>query len=324
MRQPIGGLLLASALWVSSASYALAQSYSAASCLGAGSNTSSCINSILTTAAAAAGGEVYFPKGTYTLTASLNMQNGVYLRGEGVDATRLDYSGSSVAINGVGTVSQRIIFRISDMTIEAAGAGASADGVWLGQNHRSNPILSRVKIQGFPEYGVYFKQDDWIVSFDHVEISTNGHVATNAAGIFKALAVTDLNAIVFQDSLIEGNGSSSSAAGGVFLMSNSGGPMKGIVFRDCTIEGNFGTDQFLVIYASDLVIDGGYFESDLSQGTALVTVEVDNSTGSINSSRFAVGSGTSQSVAIQLKSSPGMSVNFPVYSGAWGRTLQVQ
>lgn len=315
--------LLLALVWSVSCSMSWAQSGTARSCVGL-PDASRCIDKVLAAAAAKGGGEILFPSGTYRFSRPIVMRNGLYLRGEGIDATRLLYTGAEVAINALGTDSNRILFRISDMTLNGSGARGSADGLWLGHNHRSNPALSRVKIEWFPRYGIYFKAEDWIVSFEHIEVSANGHIASNGAGLFKDVGVTDLNSIVFTDCIIEGNGSSSSAAGGVFLVSGSRGPTKGLTFRDCTIEGNFGTDQIYLSNVSGAVIDGLYLESDLTKGNALVGVEIYGGSGAISRSRFAVGGTDSRSTAIQLKSSGDMKVDNVVFSGEWGATLQLK
>jgi Pectate lyase superfamily protein len=334
-RYPIRGgraVLLSAFLAMAPMMVALAQSQNAGSCLGqSATSTTTCINNLIS-AVPAPGGEVYFPAGTYPINGSLNMRNGVDLRGEGRYATTVLYSGSGgSAVNGLGSPSQRIIFTISDMTFDGTPATVSADGIILGDNQRSNPLLQRVRIVSFPRYGIHFAGENWDLSFDHTEISTNGMRVTNGSGVFKDVSfappsVPDLNAVSFNSCLIEGNGSSSSAAGGVFLQSTSSGPMKQIVFRDSVIEENVGSDQLFVAYASGLVLDGVYGESD-EPHDAQVLFEIDHSSGTVSGTRVAIGPATGsypQSIGIKVTSSPNMVLDTVVYSGPWGANTVIQ
>lgn len=322
-------------------------------------DASECIQGKIDLLSQGTGGTLYLPTGVYTFNATLNMKNFVYIKGDGVDATRLLYTGSIVAIDAVGvpadttpgniTPGIRIIFRIEDLTIDGSNVSPDntndpetrnwfkADGIWLGENHRSNPLLNRVKIKLFPRYGIYFKGNEWNVSFSDVELDQNGHdtvdsnfqitspryAAINSSGIYKDPSVMEMNGVNFYRSFIEGNGNYTSAAGGVHLQFGT----RGLIFRDCIVEGNFGTDQVYIHESSGLRIDGLYLEAYPYDEVAhaRVGVEITNSTGSMTASRFGCGTCDPNKHpcvgscldALQVKSSPGMVAQSNVYTGPW-------
>jgi hypothetical protein len=119
-----------------------------------------------------------------------------------------------------------------------------------------------------------------------VEIHDCGRNGVNKSGIFKDPAVQEFLDITFDRLLLEACGSSSSAAGGIFMGTTLPYTMKGIVIRDSCIEGNFGTEDVYLYNCDHLVLDGNYVEIAVS-GSARSAIELQGCNATVSNNRIA-------------------------------------
>jgi hypothetical protein len=229
-------------------------------------------------ACAISGQSLWFPSGTYRCDSGIT-KKAVNWNGSGKYKTVLNYKGSGTFINATGTPSDRVICTISDMTLDGTGAAATAIGLTMGWNMRSLPFLNRVRVYNFGHYGIYFDDQNWIVSFTDVEIELCGITTVNSSGIYKDPAVdaSTWNAIVFNNLVVEACGSSTSTSGGVYLPTTTAN--RGLYFNDCTIEGNRGSAEIFINNNADVQFNNLYIERTNVAGQ-LNAVEFDNCTGS--------------------------------------------
>jgi hypothetical protein len=258
------------------------------------------------------GGVVYFPRGIYRHDHPLVAKHRVNWVGDGIDAAIIRYFGTEgPAVDGRGTDAERKIFALSDLTLLGDNAGASVGALELGHNHRSLPLLARVKLDRFPGYGIRFSGDEWILSFEDVQIAdcaTSG----GTSAVVKAPEVTSFNAVTFSRVVIEGSGSPASAAGAIHLPQH----LLGVVFRDCTVEGNAGVRQILITGADNVVFDGLYSETDPPH--ARICLELSGCTGAIRQSRLQTSEGAG-SVAIRISDGSSVTIDGVMLDRDWSR-----
>jgi len=188
------------------------------------------------------------------------------------------------------------------MTLDGNDATGTAQGLVLGHNHRSMPLLDQVQITGFPGYGIMFDADNWNISFVDIEIDSCGTASgANKSGIYKNPAVTDMNNVTFNRCMIEGCGSDSSAAGGMNITSTALYTNRGWQFTDCIIEGNFGSDEAYFQHLRGVTFNGLHLERPAPAVTGQVAgVEFSDVTGIINGGSLA-GDGDKNDYAYQFK-----------------------
>lgn len=217
---------------------------------------------------ASTGQSIYFPAGTYKCSTGITKKS-VNWFGDGKYTSKLAYYGSSTFINATGTSPNRKLFTISDMELNGTNAGAAAIGITFGWNQRSTP-LQRVHIYNFGHYGIHFNDENWIVDFYDVEIETCGGQTTNSSGIYKTSTIDagTWNAISFYNLTVEGCGSSSSAAGGVRILTDNAN--RGLYFYSPCIEGNFGTTEIQISNMADCQFHNLYMEVVSAQATNAV------------------------------------------------------
>lgn len=219
-------------------------------------------------ACATSGQALWFPAGTYRCNSGITKKS-VNWFGAGKYKTKLAYRGNSTFINATGTSPDRRLFTISDMEFNGTNAGAAAKGITLGWNQRSTPLV-RVHIFNFGHYGIHFNDQNWIVDFYDVEVDTCGGQTINSSGVFKDGAVDagTWNAISFYNLTVEGCGSASSAAGGIWLPTDNAN--RGLYFYSPCVEGNYGTTEIYVTNMADCQFHNLYMEVVSAQATNAV------------------------------------------------------
>lgn len=272
-------------------------------------------------AAKAIGSDVFLPPGTSEYDGTLVAANGVNVYGRGnmgetdgslFTSTVLKYYGNSYALDMLGTsasVATRIQCTWSHMVIDGSGAGAAAQGVRIGWNMRSNPLLRCVTFVNIQHYGMNFADQNWNVSFDCVRLDNCGNTAANSAGIFKNPAVDSgtFNAIEFHDLQVEGCGSSSSAAGGINMQTTTAN--RGLHFSGTTIvEGNKGTDEIFISNMADLVFDNLYIER-LNVAGQTTGLEISGCKGAIHGGYVTGENVTNNLVGIAVKDNSDMQID---------------
>lgn len=201
---------------------------------------------------------VYFPQGTFK-TTSLIQYGGAPWQGAGQDVTTIKYYGTSACIQAGGTNASRRIVRINDMTFSGFTALTGAYGIRFGYNMRSSGALNRVRVQGFPLWGLYFAEPNWIMSFNDVSLNNN---LLGAIGF--DVSNTDLNDIVFNNLVAENNGTTGSGAAGVCDFTAA---CKNIVFNGGSWESNKG-DAEARFTDGQVVLNGVGIECDVPPADA--------------------------------------------------------
>lgn len=246
---------------------------------------------------AAGGGPMLVPEGTFAFGTTIVPRSGVNIVGVGKQKSILRYSGSTLAIDARGTSGARIIFRMENISIGMTNTANTADGIKLAWNQRSQPLLRDVELYNFGNHGLVFAGDNWIVGFEDVEIHDCGRNGTNKSGIYKDPAVQELLDITFDRLLLEACGSTSSAAGGIFVGTTLPYSVKGLVIRDSCIEGNFGTEDVYLYNCDNLVFDGNYVEIAIS-GSSRSAVELQGCNATFSNNRVSSDAGNSSGKAL--------------------------
>ena len=145
------------------------------------------------------GGKVYFPAGIYRCSDTLNMYPGnsgyhnVFLVGEGVGATVLDFFSGSAGSDGIGVFGWGGRFGIQDMTIRNARAngininkgvtpGSSAN--WISRFHLRNLV-----VESCLQNGINIAQA-YMGSFEDIEVRNCGLRGFNLQGYHTSLVFT--------------------------------------------------------------------------------------------------------------------------------------
>jgi hypothetical protein len=111
----------------------------------------------------AQGGVLYFPRGTYNITAAIAAKSNLVIRGEGRSATRIMQQ--NVNNDGISNTTGALAYiTIEDIDIRCTAATGTGAGIRLGLNSTASSYLSinRVNVQGFGSHGVYLGR--WIAS----------------------------------------------------------------------------------------------------------------------------------------------------------------
>lgn len=151
--------------------------------------------------AAATGGEVYLPKGTYLLGAALTLPSGVTLRGHSQRTAVLyvlDLAVSAVRVLGASAQSTRVQTGLRDLKITGPGkaSGGTAPGVYL-KWASVDFLLERCWISDFGSHGVSV-EDAYSMTFRQSLFDSNGgdgwHGETNINNITFDRTISILNA----------------------------------------------------------------------------------------------------------------------------------
>lgn len=207
---------------------------------------------------------LWFPAGTYRCNSGLT-KKAVNWIGAGRYNTILDFRGSGTFINATGTTGSRVICTIRDLDLVGQNANVNAVGISCGWNQRAK-LLDNVRIYKFGKYGIYFNDQNWIVSFYDVMVDQCGQGTSNGAGIFKETTI-DLgtwNDIKFYGLNVENCGRTDSTAGGVFLQTTTAN--RGLYFVNCDVEGSLGTNEIYVSNMADVSFVNLYLESVTGPG----------------------------------------------------------
>lgn len=251
------------------------------------------------------GGRIYVPTGTYKLNTSLNWptQWPILMCGDGIEATHLNYTGSSDAINmrGPSGADQVVKSAIEDMRISGNGS-TSVNGIDIAYAYSIE--LNNIRVYNF-EVGVRIEQA-WSIMGNFVHADSNsqngielhneannvtfycGEFLDNANGVYTAGA----RAVLFSGCTLEAN-----TAYGAYVTANStDGQSENIVFHGCYIEGNQ-TAEIKVITDSGatnpqgVILRDCYFVCISGKATAGIRVDQANLV-VIDGCDFSVGSAT--------------------------------
>lgn len=285
----------------------------------------------------AGGGKVTLPAGKIYMVNTLYPRRYVTVQGVGLDETYLQWYGTTaeIAVDGLdpgtdapGSSStpaypyDRTIFEYRDLTIDGSTASSLSDlvGIRLGRNYRSNPITN-VRVNLTPGTGLLLDADNWNINITNLQLDTAGHLRSNAAGVYKNPAVTDLNYINFYNLMVEGCGNSSSAAGGMNITTTTLSTNRVWNFFGAVIEGNFGSDEVFFQNMTGIYFNGLYVESINTPGHA-TGFEFDTTTGHIHGANFASDTGSPQ-IAIKFTGNSAFTLLDIDFGAGWG-SWQVQ
>jgi hypothetical protein len=212
-----------------------------------------------------------WPPGVYRCDTGITKAGNVDWLGSGRLTTTIDYRGSGVCINALGTDPARIVCTIAKIGLDGTNAAADAIGVLAGWNMRST-LLDNVRIYKMGKYGIQFDDQNWIVTLRDVLIDSCGWLTTNGSGMYKAgdsTAAGEWNDMTFIGVNIENCGrSGDSTAGGMLILSDSAN--RGLKMIACDIEGNRGTSQVYITNMADVLFDGIYMETTAGVGESAV------------------------------------------------------
>jgi hypothetical protein len=107
----------------------------------------------------AAGGVIYFPAGTYKIASTITIAvPGVYLAGDGMLATVINYTGTGDCIRMYSTASYASGWGggIRDLTIDGSGASAGACGIHAGDIYQLQWNAGVRQFQGSGSKGIWF------------------------------------------------------------------------------------------------------------------------------------------------------------------------
>ncbi|MBO9589523.1 hypothetical protein [Devosia sp.] len=249
----------------------------------------------------AGGGLVRLPAGSIYMTRTIIARRLVFLEGAGKQATRLKWY-TTAPLYGIDALDawtdgaypyDRTICGFSRFTIDGLNTTSPSDfvGVRLGNNHRSSPILSQMVVAFCPNHGILFDADNWNIDIIDVEIDSCAKYRSNAAGIFKNPAVTDLNHVNFTRVRVEGCGNGTSAAGGINASTTTLSTNRGWQFTDCQAEGNLGSSEVLFSNMRGMYFTGWYMEV-INVGSHTVGMEFNNCTGLISGAQIIAEAGS--------------------------------
>jgi Pectate lyase superfamily protein len=209
------------------------------------------------------GGQITLPPGTFLHSRSLEMRTGVNIVGAGAASSFLHYTGSDVAINGIGTSSSRKLFQLRDLCLLGTRAAPSATAIKLAWNQRSIPLLQRVRISDFGNCGILFAGNNWLITFRDIEIHDCAKRSVGSAGISRLKSIKDIQSLAdikIAGLVIENCGMESSSAGAISLLAEPTNPTQGFWVSDATIEGNFGESECTFEHSDLVSFTDSYFE----------------------------------------------------------------
>jgi hypothetical protein len=209
-------------------------------------------------------GLVKFATANYRLDSGL-IYRGAPWAGEGPNNTLLDYRGSGVAIDAVGSNAARRQLNISNLTLTGANSRAGAYGLRLGWNMRSFQALNHVNVEHFPLRGILFAQDEWQLSF--YDLAVIACASTSGSGIEIDPAVTTVNQLNWFDLQLENNGQArSTRAGGVDSNTSA---LHQWDFFGGIFQGNKGIAEGRFVGGANVGFFGTYVESGLASSGAV-------------------------------------------------------
>lgn len=220
-------------------------------------------------------GAVYFPKGTYKVSATINLVNKhrISLIGDGVSVTAIQAASSFTGTVLINQVHTTIVYGAVN-TISGFYLGGVA-GVTTGikQQYNTNSSLTDLYIQGFSSYGVY-AEDCWVSYWQSIKFqscgtgfylnganhnsSYNSISASNSTvsgGYVGGSARVDGNsALVFNSLLID----SANATSDSLLIIDTGGDQFTVKFNDCYI-GEFadGAQSIIEMISGTAIFENG-------------------------------------------------------------------
>ena len=230
---------------------------------------------------------IYVPQGTYKITTSLTWPQSwpVRLIGDGVEATIINYTGASSAINMFSSGASTVFVKSSIENLRLDGNGTtSVNGVNIRQAY--SIALRNVRIRNFG-VGVRIEQS-WSILLDFVHFDANSQVGLelhneannitcnccefllNARGIYTAGA----RSVLFSGCTLEEN-----TQYGAYITSNStDSQSESITFQGCYIEGNATNDIRIIqdsgaISPQSTVIRDCYFVGMASRATQAIRAD---------------------------------------------------
>lgn len=150
------------------------------SAYGDGSHDDTTAINAAISAAALAGGVVYFPQGTYKISAALNLASYVALMGAGSGVSAIRQT--STTLNGLtGTDLTNVAIRGLSITGPASGSGVGVN-MALGVNSDTNyVIMDDVRVASFGSHGIQL-QSPIVSRFSRVNVTSNGADAWHVFG----------------------------------------------------------------------------------------------------------------------------------------------
>jgi len=162
------------------------------------------------------GGTIYFPKGTYKVSSTLTVNNGlVRLIGDGRWSTVIKYTGTGDCLRMTVPATNTYMGGVEDLTIDGFSAGGAATGLHIGDGNQAKLDLT---IQGFTATGSIGLHIDNTFAWTE-QLHGTVHVNDNAANVifnctgtgYNSFARTSLDvyvqASVGQDGVVLQNGS---------------------------------------------------------------------------------------------------------------------
>lgn len=157
----------------------------------------------------ALGGTVVFPVGTYKVTSTLTLTDGIRLEGQGApnywrstkSPTKIAYSGTGSCIT-VAPASAVVAdsIQLSGLHLDGTGASGSVDGLFLDQSAGGGGgiegvLVENCAITNFPRYQVLHDTNVFAITYKHCSFNNLGRAADNCVHIRTATP----SQIVFDD-----------------------------------------------------------------------------------------------------------------------------
>jgi hypothetical protein len=258
---------------------------------------------------------VIFPEGNIYHNATLVKKNSVNWIGQGRDATRFVYTGTTgtaLEIKGTSDADRRKV-RIAEMSISGT-AGNTAVGIETAYVIRAFECLDNVTIIGFGGHGLLIGDNCFDSTFKGLEILACGTAASlNAAGVARKTTAPAIAAITFQDLKIEACGAVTpvGTAGGILWGSSPTNKTGGLWFTGLLrIQNNRGVAQCFIANVDALGFQDVYVESDLGTTSAKTGLSFEDCRVAISGmTRF--GGNESNLTAFKLNTQIISSVNYP-------------
>lgn len=255
---------------------------------GLGTDQSGALIDLMLAAEANGGDAIPIPYGDFLMSQPIFGKQNVLLRGALSEATRLWFdtitSGFAFDLTGPGTgtpPADRRFSGLDRMSIFGNGlpSGSSVGAIRIGRNHRTIDLLRDLNIGYFPNDGVLWDFDNWIVQALNLTIyncatgstgTTDGDsVVRSPAGFRKRPTVTDINDVLISHLKVETCGRPTATSGGWYTdlcrginwSSSTLATNRGVLWSKCTAEGNYGIVEWLTQNVRGQIFDGPYIES---------------------------------------------------------------
>lgn len=187
--------------------------------------------------AAAAGNTLYFPKGSYRVSAGLTVPNRTRIIGDGPTASLINYRSTVTSANQLFDFDNADNIHLEDIGLncETGGGSQSTCAVQMqGDGGSVTEVLMRnVHISGFQQYGIKMNTGVYYTVLDRVRILNCSNSVANG-------------------------GTGSGNAVGLYI----GSPVNALRLRDCRISSNDKAIDCNSTAKYSLVISGCYFEQN--------------------------------------------------------------